>query len=139
MLYYKGRIDMDEVEVLDAEDGRDKDFNVNVKNAFRIVNRATEEVHLFCGKKPGDKKRWLEACANERRRVQEDKEMGECQNKRKLCPRFSHFCSREGSLTFEVALSILSVIKFSCTVGIDQSTVGRDQSTVGSKQGKFTE
>ncbi|XP_054829499.1 spermatogenesis-associated protein 13 [Eublepharis macularius] len=76
MLYYKGRIDMDEVEVLEVEDGRDKDFNVNVKNAFKIMNSATEEVHLFCGKKPGDKKRWLEACANERRRVQEDKEMG---------------------------------------------------------------
>ncbi|XP_061484528.1 spermatogenesis-associated protein 13 isoform X2 [Rhineura floridana] len=76
MLYYKGRMDMDEVEVLDVEDGRDKDFNINVKNAFKIVNRATEEVHLFCGKKPGDKKKWLEAYANERRRVQEDKEMG---------------------------------------------------------------
>ncbi|XP_077197824.1 spermatogenesis-associated protein 13 isoform X5 [Paroedura picta] len=76
MLYYKGRIDMDEVEVLDVEDGRDKDFNVNVKNAFKTLNRATEEVHLFCGKKPGDKKKWLEACVNERRRVQEDKEMG---------------------------------------------------------------
>ncbi|XP_062983095.1 spermatogenesis-associated protein 13 isoform X2 [Elgaria multicarinata webbii] len=76
MLYYKGRMDMDEMEVLDIEDGRDKDFNTNVKNAFKIVNRATEEVHLFFGKKAGDKKRWLEACANERRRVQEDKEMG---------------------------------------------------------------
>ncbi|XP_053168424.1 spermatogenesis-associated protein 13 isoform X7 [Hemicordylus capensis] len=76
MLYYKGRMDMDEGEVLDVEDGRDKDFSINVKNAFKIVNSATEEVHLFCGKKPGDKKRWLEAFANERRRVQEDKEMG---------------------------------------------------------------
>ncbi|KAH0625105.1 hypothetical protein JD844_033221 [Phrynosoma platyrhinos] len=53
MLYYKGRMDMDEVDVLDVEDGRDKDFNINVKNAFKIVNTATEEVHLFCGKKPG--------------------------------------------------------------------------------------
>ncbi|XP_025033504.1 spermatogenesis-associated protein 13 isoform X2 [Python bivittatus] len=76
MLYYKGRMDMDEMEVVDVEDGRDKDFNISVKNAFKIVNSAMEEVHLFCGKKPGDKKKWLEACANERRRVQEDKEMG---------------------------------------------------------------
>uniref|UniRef100_A0A8D2JAD9 Spermatogenesis-associated protein 13 n=1 Tax=Varanus komodoensis TaxID=61221 RepID=A0A8D2JAD9_VARKO len=76
ILYYKGRLDMDEVEVLDIEDGRDKDFNINVKNAFKIVNHATEDVHLFFCKKAGDKKRWLEACANERRRVQEDKEMG---------------------------------------------------------------
>uniref|UniRef100_A0A8C8RS63 SPT13 protein n=1 Tax=Pelusios castaneus TaxID=367368 RepID=A0A8C8RS63_9SAUR len=76
MLYYKGRIDMDEMELVDVEDGKDKDFNINVKNAFKAVNRATEEVHLFCAKKQEDKKRWLEACENERRRVQEDQEMG---------------------------------------------------------------
>ncbi|XP_071888770.1 spermatogenesis-associated protein 13 isoform X5 [Anas platyrhynchos] len=76
ILYYKDRIDMDEMELVDAEDGRDKDFNVNVKNAFKIINRATEEIHLFCAKKQEDKKRWMEACESERRRVQEDKEMG---------------------------------------------------------------
>ncbi|XP_061313625.1 spermatogenesis-associated protein 13 isoform X4 [Pezoporus flaviventris] len=76
ILYYKDRIDMDEMEIVDTEDGRDKDFNVNVKNAFKIINRATEEIHLFCAKKQEDKKKWMEACKNERRRVQEDKEMG---------------------------------------------------------------
>ncbi|KAM9022034.1 spermatogenesis-associated protein 13 isoform 2-T4 [Ara ararauna] len=76
ILYYKDRIDMDEMEIMDTEDGRDKDLNVNVKNAFKIINRATEEIHLFCAKKQEDKKKWMEACKNERRRVQEDKEMG---------------------------------------------------------------
>ncbi|XP_061230407.1 spermatogenesis-associated protein 13 isoform X4 [Neopsephotus bourkii] len=76
ILYYKDRIDMDEMEIMDTEDGRDKDFNINVKNAFKIINRATEEIHLFCAKKQEDKKKWMEACKNERRRVQEDKEMG---------------------------------------------------------------
>ncbi|XP_035182083.1 spermatogenesis-associated protein 13 isoform X4 [Oxyura jamaicensis] len=76
ILYYKDRIDMDEMELVDTEDGRDKDFNINVKNAFKIINRATEEIHLFCAKKQEDKKRWMEACESERRRVQEDKEMG---------------------------------------------------------------
>ncbi|XP_075598278.1 spermatogenesis-associated protein 13 isoform X4 [Balearica regulorum gibbericeps] len=76
ILYYKDRIDMDEMEIVDTEDGRDKDFNINVKNAFKIVNRATKEIHLFCAKKQEDKKRWMEACESERRRVQEDKEMG---------------------------------------------------------------
>ncbi|XP_053790519.1 spermatogenesis-associated protein 13 isoform X3 [Vidua chalybeata] len=76
ILYYKDRIDMDETEIVDTEDGKDKDFNINVKNAFKIINRATEEVHLFCAKKQEDKKRWMEACESERRRVQEDKEMG---------------------------------------------------------------
>ncbi|XP_071660399.1 spermatogenesis-associated protein 13 isoform X4 [Patagioenas fasciata] len=76
ILYYKDRMDMDEMEIVDTEDGRDKDFNINVKNAFKIINRATEDIHLFCAKKQEDKKRWMEACENERRRVQEDKEMG---------------------------------------------------------------
>ncbi|KAM6285271.1 spermatogenesis-associated protein 13 isoform 4-T4 [Spheniscus humboldti] len=76
ILYYKDRIDMDEMEIVDTEDGRDKDFYVNVKNAFKIINRATEEIHLFCAKKQEDKKRWMEACESERRRVKEDKEMG---------------------------------------------------------------
>ncbi|XP_078513229.1 spermatogenesis-associated protein 13 isoform X3 [Lissotriton helveticus] len=76
ILYYKGRVDMDEVELLDTKDGKDKDFNFNVKNAFKILNKDTEEVHLFCAKKQEDKKRWLLACSAERKRVQEDKEMG---------------------------------------------------------------
>ncbi|XP_077014966.1 spermatogenesis-associated protein 13 isoform X2 [Tamandua tetradactyla] len=76
MLYYKGRMDMDEMELVDLEDGRDKDFNLNVKNAFKLVHQTTDEAHLFCAKKHEDKMRWLQACRDERRRVQEDREMG---------------------------------------------------------------
>ncbi|KAK2112565.1 spermatogenesis-associated protein 13 [Saguinus oedipus] len=77
MLYYKGRLDMDDMELVDLEDGRDKDCNLSVKNAFKLVSRTTDEVHLFCAKKQEDKARWLQACADERRRVQEDQELGE--------------------------------------------------------------
>ncbi|XP_069825935.1 spermatogenesis-associated protein 13 isoform X2 [Dendropsophus ebraccatus] len=76
ILYYKGRIDMDEMELTDVEDGKDRDFNLNIKNAFKMVNRQTDEVHLFCAKKPEDKQRWLQAFLDERKRVQEDKAMG---------------------------------------------------------------
>ncbi|XP_062958142.1 spermatogenesis-associated protein 13 isoform X2 [Cynocephalus volans] len=76
MLYYKGRTDMDEMELVDLEDGRDKDWNLSLKNAFKLVSRTTDEVHLFCAKKQEDKARWLQACVDERRRVQEDREMG---------------------------------------------------------------
>ncbi|XP_058883969.1 spermatogenesis-associated protein 13-like isoform X4 [Acipenser ruthenus] len=76
MLYYKGRVDMDQMEAVDAEDGKDKDFNINVKNAFKLRSRATEEVSLFCARKPEEKQRWLQACRDERKRVQEDEEMG---------------------------------------------------------------
>lgn len=77
VLYYRGRTDMDEVQLVDLEDGRDKDWNLNVKNAFKLVSKTTDEVHLFCAKKQEDKARWLQACGDERRRVQEDREMGE--------------------------------------------------------------
>ncbi|XP_075418936.1 spermatogenesis-associated protein 13 isoform X2 [Tenrec ecaudatus] len=76
VLYYKGRTDMDAMVPVDLPDGRDRDFNLSVKNAFKLVSRATDEAHLFCAKKHEDKVRWLQACADERRRVQEDREMG---------------------------------------------------------------
>ncbi|XP_036379507.1 rho guanine nucleotide exchange factor 9 isoform X3 [Megalops cyprinoides] len=76
ILYYKGRIDMDRYEVIDADDGRDDDFNVSVKNAFKLHNKDTEEIHLFLAKKLEEKIRWLRAFHEERKMVQEDEKIG---------------------------------------------------------------
>ncbi|XP_074059883.1 rho guanine nucleotide exchange factor 9 isoform X2 [Macrotis lagotis] len=76
ILYYKGRIDMDKYEVVDIEDGRDDDFNVSMKNAFKLHNKETEEVHLFFAKKLEEKLRWLRAFREERKMVQEDEKIG---------------------------------------------------------------
>ena len=76
ILYYKSRIVMDNMEILDVEDGKDKDFNITVKNAFKLLCKDTEEVHLFCAKKPEQKQRWLKAFENERKQVQLDQETG---------------------------------------------------------------
>ncbi|MGH0141348.1 UNVERIFIED_CONTAM: hypothetical protein FKN15_036787 [Acipenser sinensis] len=76
MLYYKGQIDMDDMEVLDVDDGKDKDFNVSVKNAFKLRSVLCDEVHLLCAKKPEHKQRWLRAFDDERRQVQHDRETG---------------------------------------------------------------
>ncbi|XP_057563442.1 spermatogenesis-associated protein 13 isoform X2 [Hippopotamus amphibius kiboko] len=73
VLYYRGRTDMDAVELVDLEDGA---RTPGVRNAFKLVSRMGDEVHLFCAKKPEDKTRWLQACRDERRRVQEDRAMG---------------------------------------------------------------
>lgn len=77
MLYYKGRMDMDHMEVIDVEDGKEKDFNVNVKNALKLRSLTGDKVHLLCAKKPEQKQRWLRAFADERRQVQHDRETGQ--------------------------------------------------------------
>ncbi|KAL0200395.1 hypothetical protein M9458_003582, partial [Cirrhinus mrigala] len=74
ILYYKGRLDMDQMQVVDVEDGKDKDFNVSVKNALKLCSPGGEEVHLLCAKKPEQKQRWLRAFADEREQVQHDLE-----------------------------------------------------------------
>ncbi|CAL8311125.1 unnamed protein product [Merluccius merluccius] len=76
MLYYKGRVDMDQMEVVDVEDGREKDFNVSVKNALKLRSLTSDHVHLLCAKKPEQKQRWLRAFSDERRQVQHDRETG---------------------------------------------------------------
>ncbi|XP_051552892.1 LOW QUALITY PROTEIN: uncharacterized protein arhgef4 [Myxocyprinus asiaticus] len=76
ILYYKGRLDMDQMQVVDVEDGKDKDFNVSVKNALKLCSAGGEEVHLLCAKKPEQKQRWLRAFADEREQVQHDLETG---------------------------------------------------------------
>ncbi|XP_048653163.1 rho guanine nucleotide exchange factor 9 isoform X1 [Marmota marmota marmota] len=76
ILYYKGRIDMDKYEVVDIEDGRDDDFNVSMKNAFKLQNKEKNEVHLFFAKKLEEKIRWLRAFREERKMVQEDEKIG---------------------------------------------------------------
>ncbi|KAG7257914.1 hypothetical protein CRUP_026962, partial [Coryphaenoides rupestris] len=67
ILYYKGRIDIDRYEVRDAMDGRDDDFNVSVKNAFKLCNKDSEEMHIFLAKKQEEKIRWLRAFHEERK------------------------------------------------------------------------
>lgn len=79
MLYYKGRMDMDHMEVIDVEDGKDKDFNISVKNALKLRSLVGTDVHLLCAKKPELKLRWLQAFADERIQVQRDRETGQTQ------------------------------------------------------------
>lgn len=67
---------MDRYEMRDAIDGRDDDFNVSVKNAFKLHNKETEEIHIFLAKKLEEKMRWLRAFHEERKMVQEDEKIG---------------------------------------------------------------
>lgn len=67
---------MDSLEVVDLEDGKDRDLHVSVKNAFRLHCQPTGESHLLCARKPEQKQRWLKALAREREQVRLDQETG---------------------------------------------------------------
>ncbi|KAL1248643.1 hypothetical protein QQF64_021961, partial [Cirrhinus molitorella] len=76
LLHYRGRMDTDLLEPIDLPDGRHAEMGL-LKNAFLL--RHAENLNVLCVlccKKNQDKQRWLEAFARERRRVQEDQEMG---------------------------------------------------------------
>lgn len=77
LLHYRGRLNMDQTEVLDVPDGRDADLGVTLKNALRLRNAFTLEfMCMLCCRKAQDKQRWLQAFVKERNRVKEDQEMG---------------------------------------------------------------
>ncbi|XP_070708873.1 myosin-M heavy chain isoform X1 [Pempheris klunzingeri] len=77
LLHYRGRLDMDQTEVVDVPDGRDLDLGLTLRNALRLRNASTLEfVCVLCCRKAQDKQRWLQAFAKERFRVKEDQEMG---------------------------------------------------------------
>lgn len=76
VLYYKGRVDMDGLEVLDLEDKKDRDLHVSIRNAFLLQCGTTGESHLLCARKPEQKQRWLKAFAREKEHVRLDQETG---------------------------------------------------------------
>jgi len=78
LLHYRGRLDMDRTRVQELPDGRDPGLGLTLRNALRLRDADTlEALCVLCCRKPQDRQRWLDAFARERRRVQEDQEMGE--------------------------------------------------------------
>lgn len=71
------RENLDGLEVVDLEDGKDRDLHMSVKNAFRLYGSTTGESHLLCARKIEQKQRWLKAFAREREQVRLDQETGE--------------------------------------------------------------
>ncbi|XP_064639717.1 uncharacterized protein LOC135495173 [Lineus longissimus] len=75
-LTYKGRMVMDCSDILSIPDGRDTQFNLNVKNAWKVFDRRRDKLFLLSAKTAEDKTKWLNAFRRERKRVKEDRHSG---------------------------------------------------------------
>ncbi|XP_064214034.1 uncharacterized protein RhoGEF3 isoform X1 [Tribolium castaneum] len=73
---YKGRICTDTSEVIDVTDGKDNHLGVSVRHAIKIHSCIRDKWLLFCCRSSSDKQRWLQAFAEERKLVAQDKDDG---------------------------------------------------------------
>ncbi|KAL8612232.1 hypothetical protein ACOMHN_028929 [Nucella lapillus] len=71
---YKGRVRMDHSIVVSIPDGRDMQYNVSVRNAFKVQDLERDKWYLMVAKSPQIKQRWLKAFSDERRLVHKDME-----------------------------------------------------------------
>ncbi|XP_021346351.1 uncharacterized protein LOC110445775 isoform X2 [Mizuhopecten yessoensis] len=71
---YKGRVDLDECELIVLEDGKDIQYNVTVKNAWKLHETIRDKWYLLYTKTQTEKQRWMRAFQKERQRVREDQE-----------------------------------------------------------------
>ncbi|XP_013785917.2 spermatogenesis-associated protein 13-like [Limulus polyphemus] len=73
---YKGRIHLSSCCIFNVEDGKDVQFGITVKNAWKIFCASRGKWFMFYTKTPEEKTRWLEAFGEERQRVMEDETQG---------------------------------------------------------------
>lgn len=55
----------------------DLQYNVSVKNGWKLHDKSQDKWFLFFSKTPAERERWVRAFAQERRQVKEDQENGE--------------------------------------------------------------
>ncbi|KAG8190980.1 hypothetical protein JTE90_010839 [Oedothorax gibbosus] len=69
---YKGRLNLDHCDIVDVEDGKDSQFAVNVKNAWKLFSKDKDKWYLFYTKTTLEKEQWLDAFKSERQIVSDD-------------------------------------------------------------------
>ncbi|XP_022710512.1 uncharacterized protein LOC111273087 [Varroa jacobsoni] len=85
-LSYRGRIYTSALTLVNISDGKEPNFGITVKNAFKLYCASTEKWFLFSCRSLKDKTRWLASFERERDIVRKDKELGYTitENTRKL-------------------------------------------------------
>ncbi|CAG5118327.1 unnamed protein product [Candidula unifasciata] len=65
---------MDTCEVINVADGREPQYNVTVRNAWKLRDSHSDKWYLLVAKTTVAKQRWLKAFQDERKRVKDDTE-----------------------------------------------------------------
>ncbi|XP_017779219.1 PREDICTED: rho guanine nucleotide exchange factor 4-like [Nicrophorus vespilloides] len=73
---YKGRICLDTSELINVPDGKDPHLGVTVRHAIKLYSCVRDKWLLVCCRSANDKQRWLQAFADERKLVAQDKNDG---------------------------------------------------------------
>ncbi|GLG98029.1 Protein still life, isoform SIF type 1, partial [Gryllus bimaculatus] len=73
---YKGRILLDTSEVVDVPDGKDPQLGVMVRHGLKVYSHVRDKWLLFCCRTAEEKQRWLQAMAEERQFVAQDRQEG---------------------------------------------------------------
>lgn len=82
---YKGRMLLDNSEVVDVPDGKDSVLGFNIRNGIKVQNAKLHKWLLFCCRSQKEKAEWLDAFNRERTLVLKDE-----QNKLKITPTDRH-------------------------------------------------
>ncbi|XP_064615813.1 LOW QUALITY PROTEIN: uncharacterized protein LOC135479839 [Liolophura sinensis] len=72
---YKGRVLLDHCDLIMLPDGKDLQYNVNVKNGWKLHDKSQDKWFLFSSKTPAEREKWIRAFSQERQQVKEDKKM----------------------------------------------------------------
>ncbi|XP_014778007.1 uncharacterized protein LOC106874706 isoform X4 [Octopus bimaculoides] len=73
---FRGRIYLDHSKIYPVVDGRDPQFNVYVKNGWKLHDNKRNKSFLVFSKNAVEKDRWLKAFDEERKKVKSDQENG---------------------------------------------------------------
>ncbi|XP_074658015.1 uncharacterized protein LOC141910991 [Tubulanus polymorphus] len=76
VLTFSGRLNINYCDIIDVADGKDSQFNLNARNAWKIYDRYSDKWLMMYAKSSTEKLRWLQAFKIERERVREDVKSG---------------------------------------------------------------
>lgn len=71
---FKGRILLDDTEIIDVVDGKDLQIGLTSRHCFRIFSQRDKKSTIFCVRSAKSKQKWLDALKQEREIIADDQQ-----------------------------------------------------------------